>query len=173
MVRGIKLDPGYISDVTSGDLYTCSIGNSALPPVCRLVLFMSRRQLTTHWTGTHFRGCSSGRQRPNAVKYLAAGTLWPCGADTASPYGKANAVLGHGLYCRTCRLLFLTEGRYRDALVEETFLFSLVLEELLNSSRNRFKKKLTLLASGHRTRWQTTATATSCSPSRLVLRGYH
>jgi len=31
VVRGTKLDSGYISDVTSGDI-TCSIGNSALPP---------------------------------------------------------------------------------------------------------------------------------------------
>ncbi|KIJ55697.1 lytic polysaccharide monooxygenase [Sphaerobolus stellatus SS14] len=31
VVRGTKLDSGYISDVTSTDI-TCSIGNSALPP---------------------------------------------------------------------------------------------------------------------------------------------
>ncbi|KAK0205542.1 glycosyl hydrolase family 61-domain-containing protein [Desarmillaria ectypa] len=31
VVRGTKLDSGYIADVTSNDI-TCSIGNSALPP---------------------------------------------------------------------------------------------------------------------------------------------
>ncbi|KAG6829737.1 hypothetical protein H0H87_010369 [Tephrocybe sp. NHM501043] len=32
VVRGTKLDSGFISDVTSKDI-TCSIGNSALPPI--------------------------------------------------------------------------------------------------------------------------------------------